>query len=214
MFACFCDTGTLFSTTVSVQRHPQVSYGLTLGSLWPSWGRFGCFGVPSVFLSMFFWSLLLLREGSGLPCALLWGTFGVTLGSLWALWGNLGLPGLPAGAKDAQKHVFLRGIGVCTCGRHTKTRQIRRMCMKHAKTRVFTYLMQMRLIARVFVCFSKGPKSRERRRSEKTRVFMGFYVFGRFRGQSSLGPKHTCFCVFLSRMSLAVARFYVFVRGF
>ena len=163
----FCDTGTLFSTTVSVPGHPQVFLWVDFGVPLATLGSFWILRVPSVSLSTFFGSLWLLWEGSGFPWALLWGPFGVTLGSLWAsfrtLRGNLGLPGLPAGAKDAQKHVFLRGLGFCTCGKHTKIRQIRRMCMKHTKTRVFTCLMQMRLIARVFVCFSKMPKPKPRK---------------------------------------------------
>ena len=82
----------------------------------------------------------------GPPLGSLWGHFGVTLGSLEALWRNLGLPGLPVGAKDAQKHVFLRGLGFGTCKKHTKTRAIRHICTKHVKTRVFAYVVPMCLI--------------------------------------------------------------------
>ena len=82
----------------------------------------------------------------GPPLGSLWGHFGVTLGSLEALWRNLGLPGLPAGAKDAQKHVFLRGLGFGTCKKHTKTHAIRHICTKHVKTRVFAYVVPMCLI--------------------------------------------------------------------
>ena len=122
----------------------------------------------------------------GSPLRSLWGHFGVTFRSFGALWRNFGAGGWQKTLKS-RKHVFL--------------------C-------VFACLWQMCLICCVFVCFLRGPKNRQSRLSRNTRVFVCFCTFGRFRGQNSFEPKHTCFCVFLSRMNFRFRGLHVFLRAF
>ena len=111
----FCDTGTLCSTSVSIQGHSQVSFGPTFGALWPPWNRFKPFGVPSLPLSTFCGSLWLLREGSGFPWASIWGLFGVTLGALSGHFGRFGATWVARGSQSAPKDAEKQKTRVFVC---------------------------------------------------------------------------------------------------
>ena len=161
------------------------------------WVPFGVLWVPSG-------SVWILRGPFGVPSGSPWASLRTLSAPLGFLRGVLG-PGrrpfrrtwasLPMDleAEDAQKHVFLRGLGVGTFGEHAKTRAIRHICRTYAETRVFTCFPQMCLIACVFTCF---------------------LLFGHFRGRGHLGPKHTCFCVFSSDSEADVLEKHVFLSAF
>ena len=151
------------------------------GSLWsPFWlplglpaDAFGPFGVPS-----------------GCP----WAPPGVTFGDFGPTWASLPMV---RGAEDAQKQVFLCGLGFGTFGEHAKTRAIKHICRTYAETRVFTCFPQMCLIARVFTCFLGGSEKTAKSVERKSTCF---YVFSDFRVFST--PKwlraetHVFLCVF------------------
>ena len=164
---CFCDTGTLFSTAVSVQGHPQVSFGLTSGFLWPPWIVLGPSGCPASPLRGPFVSFATplgsSRNALGPPFGrfeLLW----VAVQHLWA----------PKWPQSDQRDP--RGAPKGPPRTASGSSMQRNTC--------------------VFVCFYV------------------FVCFGRFRGRNGFEPKHTCFCVFLSRIHFRCRGFHVFLCVF
>ena len=165
------------------------------------WVPFGVLWVPSG-------SVWILRGPFGVPSGSPWAslrTLSVPLGFLRGVLGPGRRPfrrtwaSLPMDleSEDAEKHVFLRGLGVGTFGEHAKTRAIRRICRAHAETRVFTCFPQMCRIACVFTCFLGGSEKTAKSVERKSTCF---YVFSDFRVFST--PKwlraetHVFLCVF------------------
>ena len=157
----FCDTGTLFSTTVSVQGHPQVSFGLTLATLGSFWVLRGAQRLPFDVLWVTLAPLGRLWLPMGPPLGSLWGRFGVTLSLLSGASGQPGPPGSAGGCQRCSKtRVFawfrlrhLRRTRKNTCNQTHLQETCKNKCFYvFSDFRVFSRPRSRRAETYVFLC--------------------------------------------------------------